>query len=476
MVTPGHLVTIMGQDEQDDRQKLLEAARALLAKGDAKFSITTLCAEAQVARDVFRNHFAGKASLLAALMEPAPASEPLMDPKAAPEPGVPAPDAWLERRLRVFERALTTLEARAETTAQDHARAIADLEEKVQKLGMRREEVRPRTEVPEPRAEAAALLSEPAPVEAPAEEPVVELVVETLEAAPERPMPELLSIAPAPDVVVSKEEMAEVLQIARGKTRAFPVKKAPVKNIRLRLLAIGGLSLVALFLCIGLTLGNTANAVATDLEGSGTTHRTVASGTMARTVALADAGNGAAQAKLALAYLRGEGVKTDPTAAARWSEAGAQAGSPQAQYLLGALYNQGNGVKADPAKAVELFAAAAAKGNLKAMHNLAIAYAEGAGTQKDEAKAAEWFAKAADRGYVDSAFDLAVLYERGQGVAQDLKQAMKWYGIAAFAGDQPAQARIDFLRTQMKAGDVKLAMSAASSFSPLQALEEANSL
>jgi len=110
------------------------------------------------------------------------------------------------------------------------------------------------------------------------------------------------------------------------------------------------------------------------------------------------------------------------------------------------------------------------------MHNLAIAYAQGQGTTKDEAKAAEWFARAAERGYIDSAFDLAVLYERGEGVTQDLKQAMKWYGVAAFAGDQASQARLDFLRTQMKPADVKLAMQAASSFSPLAALDDANSL
>ena len=77
---------------------------------------------------------------------------------------------------------------------------------------------------------------------------------------------------------------------------------------------------------------------------------------------------------------------------------------------------------------------------------------------------------------MDSAFDLAVLYERGQGVRQDLTQAMKWYAIAAFTGDAPSQARVDFLRTQLTPDQVRLAMNAASSFSPLQALPDANSL
>jgi localization factor PodJL len=154
----------------------------------------------------------------------------------------------------------------------------------------------------------------------------------------------------------------------------------------------------------------------------------------------------------------------------------AKAGNPVAQYVLGALYQQGDHVPADPALAVQWFSRAAEKGNLKAMHNLAIAYAQGVGTARDEAKAAEWFTRAAERGYVDSAFDLGVLYERGEGVPQDLKQAMKWYGIAAFAGDQPSKERVEFLKGQMKPADIKLASNAAMAFSPLPALEDANSL
>jgi localization factor PodJL len=154
----------------------------------------------------------------------------------------------------------------------------------------------------------------------------------------------------------------------------------------------------------------------------------------------------------------------------------ARAGNPVAQYLLGALYQQGDHVPVDPALAVTWFSRAAEKGNLKAMHNLAIALAQGVGTAKDETKAAEWFTRAAERGYVDSAFDLAVLYERGEGVTQDLKQALKWYGIAALAGDQPSKERADFLRGQMKGLEIKLATNAAMAFSPLPALEDANSL
>jgi len=234
---------------------------------------------------------------------------------------------------------------------------------------------------------------------------------------------------------------------------------------------------VAAFVGVGFLLGRDlldTNAQARTSDG--VAHRQVARTNLHKTIALADAGDARAQARLALAYLRGQGSTADANAALLWCMSAAKAGNPMAEYLLGALYQQGDHVPADPALAVQWFSRAAEKGNLKAMHNLAIALAQGVGTPKDETKAAGWFTRAAERGYVDSAFDLGVLYERGEGVPQDLKQALKWYGIAAFAGDQPSKERVDFLRGQMKAADIKLATNAAMAFSPLPALEDANNL
>jgi localization factor PodJL len=247
------------------------------------------------------------------------------------------------------------------------------------------------------------------------------------------------------------------------------------KNRRIRWLAIGALSLVVLFLCIGLTLGNTTG-VAMAWQGGATSYRHAASDGVSRTIALADYGDARAEAQLALAYLRGQGVARDSAAALRWSMAAAKSGQPVAQYLLGALLEQGAVKRPDPAQAFAWFAAAAAKGNLRAMHTLAIAYAQGLGTEKNPALAAQWFTAAATRGYTDSAFDLAVLYERGEGVPQDLSQALKWYGIAAKAGDMPSHQRAEVLRGQMGADEARLAANAAQDFTPLPALESANSL
>jgi TPR repeat protein len=506
----GHSET---QIADDTRNRLIETARAMVLRGDNKFSIATLCNQAGVNRSQFRANFGSRTALMAAVMQEQasqpvavavlPAVQPVPEPqaphrtlnetpnqtpKAEQELSVPTPDAWLERRLRVFERALMALEARADATTREHARVIAQLEEKLTALNGAEAERRlaSRPVVPEPVEAAPA--SEAAPV--PRTEFVEEAGAPAQEARqPEevkKPVAEFLAIAPLPVATLSKEEMADVLQSARDKARAAAAAllknedQPRDKNRRVRWLAIGALSLVVLFLCIGLTLGNTASATqngrVAQWQGSGVSYRHAAQGALAQTIASADFGDAKAEARLALAYLHGQGTARDASAALRWSAAAAQSGQPVAQYLLGALYQQGEAVKADPARAFAWFALAAAKGNLKAMHNLAIAYAEGLGTPKDEAKAAQWFTRAAERGYVDSAFDLAVMYERGAGVVQDPRQALKWYAIAAAAGDQPSKARADFLRGQMKPGDAKLAADAAMAFAPLPALPAANML
>jgi len=493
----------------DTRERLIETARVLVLRGDNKFSVSTLCNEAGVARAEFRAHFSGKTALMAAVMHEQvthpvavaafPAVQPAAEaqtvqnipqnpqipqnsqiPKAEQEPSVSTPDAWLERRLRVFERALMALEAKAEATARDQARIISQLEEKLAVLGgttvERRLDIRP----------VEPVIAGPPAKAAIAPEVQSEEAEETAEKPQEKkPTGEVLAITPLPVATISKEEMADVLQAARDKARQAAAadssdEEPKDRNRRMRWLAIGGLSLLVLFLCIGLTLGNTASATQSgrmaDWQGEGVSHRHAAQGALAQTIASADFGDAKAEARLALAYLRGQGVARDASAALRWSAAAAQAGQPVGQYLLGALYQQGEAVKADPKRAFAWFATAANKGNLKAMHNLAIAYAEGQGTAKDEAKAAEWFTRAAERGYVDSAFDLAVLYERGAGVTQDPRQALKWYEVAAQAGDQPSKARVEFLRVQMNPSDVKLAGDAALAFAPLPALPSANAL
>ena len=74
----------MGQNQHqaDDqtRARLLDIARAMVLRGDSKFSVTSLCAEAGIERAVFRAHFTGKTALMAALMQAQPAAAAAAQP------------------------------------------------------------------------------------------------------------------------------------------------------------------------------------------------------------------------------------------------------------------------------------------------------------------------------------------------------------------------------------------------------------
>lgn len=516
----------------DIRTRLLETAAALIADGNPKFSISMLCQKAGVEREVFRAHFSGRNALMAALdeaaaapaLDAAPADHAIDEvPQPAPEPTpdmnrdmAPAPaqsfgampDAWLERRLRVFERALTALEARADATQREQEATIARLEERVRLL-MGEAAVKQALLEDEVAGEAQSLRVanggtvtmramlrpdlEAAISAAPALEPDIDAA--SHEAASEDPdVAEALARqaalmlpldAPPQEKSVPREEMAELLkcarQVAQSIRDAEKPRARPRRWWRLHWLLLGCLSLVALFICAGLLLGEPARALqawsAPLPSGNGISHRQVSGDAFARMVARADHGDARAQAGLALAYLRGA---ADPRVAMNWAGQAAKAGNPVGQYLMGTLYHQGGGqgvgVKADPGLAFRWFAASARQGNIKAMHNLAIAYAEGLGTPKDVAKAAHWFARAAEHGYVDSAFDLAVLYERGDGVKQDPVLALKWYQVAAMAGDHPSQLRADFLRHQLGPRQAAQADAQVRAFERLAPLAAANTL
>jgi len=371
--------------------------------------------------------------------------------EAAAPSGDSAPaavDAWLERRLRVFERALGQLEARQEKSERDLSRRIALLEEKIAAY------------------EHGETIAPPAPAPEPVKEPVREI---------EAPA---IVIAAAPDAQSSVEpelqkQIGDFLADARraAKQAAVPVVPSAEPKASQRWVAWAAVGCAALTVT-ALALGSVAGAS----EPAGAVSHRQAPESFGRVVALADSGDPRDQTVVAFAYLRGQHQASDHEAAGRWALAAAERGDPMAQYLLGALYQAGDGVAADPRLAVHWFEASALGGNLKAMHNLAIAYAQGQGTDKNPQRAAAWFNRAAQQGYADSQFDLAVLYERGDGVKQNPGSALKWYLIAARGGDKEAGARAAELKQAMRAADIAQAENLAAGFTPVAHDQIANNL
>jgi TPR repeat protein len=482
---------------------LLAAARELISE-NPNFSLKTLLIKTGVSRARFRHCFAGKEQLLAALAgegikglsEILDAAQPAartmgvaVGSDVAPiSAAAPATDAWLERRLRVFERALAGLEKRQEKTEQDFTLQLALVKENLTALAQPETIAAP---IPTPRAailERKPIALKPVefvpadskPVETPVEPKPVEMPAAIVAAAEPAPLqiegPELspatqafveeIAAVAAP---VDEREIADFIAHARrvAQNAALAETAPPKRLINMRWLAWSGAVLMVLLCCAGVLLvsgafGGPAGAQPVIVD-AGVTHRHIAQNGLAHVIALADSGDATAETVLAMAYLKGRGVPGDDEAARRWSLAAASQGQPVAQYLLGTLYLEGN---KDESEAARWFLAAAAQGNVKAMHNLAIAFAEGLGVEKDPAEAVKWFVRAAAAGYRDSEFDLAVLYERGLGVPQSARAALKWYLVAAAQGDAPSAARAAFLKEQMDPMEIKLAVTEAQAFAP----------
>lgn len=425
----------------DASARLIAAGRALLAQGDERFSLSRLCAEAGVTLADFRASFTSRAELLQQLMD-------------MPRPEAPPADPWLERRLRVFERALASLEERAEHRDREYRQAIARLEEKLATLGgmQLRLEVAAAGRAAQDAAEdaqglplqpeltpAADVIAQTAPANA-------DTIVE--EPVPEEPNPLLLApLEQAPPARLDAEFIEAARRAAQAHGRALEGRRRPGR-IPTLLLVRATLVILLLLACAALTLVYAGSMPPP--SGSAVAHRSAPVSPLAQLTVRADNGDVRSQLALAQAYLRGEGVEKDFDAAARWAEVAAGGGDPEAQYLFASLNRSGTGVTRDPVAAFAWFSKAADAGHLKAMHSLGIAYAEGLGTARNEEAAASWFAKAAMQGYVDSAFNLAVLYERGRGVEQNPQLALRWYRAAAKAGDSSAAARAQLLAREAR--------------------------
>jgi AcrR family transcriptional regulator len=461
---------------------LLAAARSRIA-GGADFTVTGILTETGISRPQFRRCFTGKTQLLATLtrddvkalgdiLEVAQPVELLravgsdISP-AAPQLPTPLADAWLERRLRVFERALAGLEKRQEKSEQTQSQRFAVMEETLAGLSAAPAADHPFFDLSEsnllPADKVRWALRDLTPA----------VLARAEEIAAAHPVQEQAnkSVSEPVHEPISEKDVVDFIAHARQAARnAVPPPLPEPRRRRGRVwnglvlasILIGGLILIGAVLLL-------ASGVPQAAPVASISHRQVAQSGVARLMALADSGDSRAQTLLALAYLRGDGVPASQQAAQRWSSAAAAQGQPVAQYLLGSI-----DLESSQGDAARWLSAAAGQGNVKAMHNLAIVYAQGLGVTQDATLAVEWFGRAAVLGYRDSQFDLAVLYERGMGVPQNGAEALKWYLIAAGSGDAASAARATVLKEQLSPDDVRMGTAEAAGFVPQQAVRAAN--
>lgn len=437
------------------------------------FTLASLCKESGLSRTELRRIFPSKAALIAALDQEIIAEtlaklsetklhEEALQETSQNEAAIPQSDSdGVERRLRVLERAIELLETRIETISIEQSR----LSTAHQQMNAQELVPPPLTARPDPKP-ALSMATDAM------DEPVIEVPVQySAEPAPPIPPPAIEPQPPQvledyvfqptsmePKVIRDMLDNARTLMNSAGQTGSVQ-QKTEQQNTRLVL--IGAAAIVLAGLIIGvISVGGTARATQTSdpldtrssIKAAGMTIINATGGVVpeqmtpaAKTLAArAEKGDATAQADLALAYLRGEGVVSNPAAAAGWAGLSATKGHAMGQFLLASIYN--TGIKPAPHTGFRWMSAAALNGNTKAMHNVAIAFLTGSGIEKNPTEAANWFGKAAAKGYRDSAFNLAVLYERGEGVAGNAQRALYWYDTAAGAGDKEAAQRASLLR------------------------------
>jgi AcrR family transcriptional regulator len=420
-------------------------------------------------------------------------------------------DAWLERRLREFERGLVALQDHhTERSTSENAieerlrklkeslealeqRQIAAAEEAARGLAQRLEasDAHLRQQFSDVQAAAGQLAKRITALEnaAFADNPELfgprEFTEQASNAAPaENPPHQVEAVEPPPVLsdlrndtyLAEARRSAQAAAVAQDDVKQNPPKRTP----RAMLYAAAGLLFVFVVLLFGagIFLRNVAMTVqpvhvattpaahAVRREAPRPLRAKTQDASQSRLTKLAEAGDPTGELLVGLDYLNGNGFAKNDSVAFQWLSRAAAKGQPLAEYNLGTLYQDGRGVRADPVQAFQWYGAAALRGNRRAMHSLAIAYAEGLGTAKNLPEGVRWFERAATLGAVNSQFNLAVLYERGMGVPQSLTNAYKWYAIAAAQGDHESQARIAALTSALSPGDLADARSAAEAFKP----------
>ncbi len=425
----------------------------------------------------------------------------------------PRADAWLERRLRVFEKTLADHETRLATTQTDSAKALSTVEEATKIFGARLDasekralelsndlttrlsaaekrlrenhgELRDKLLGISVRIDTLEAVAQRTVAEAGYVAPIVENEPEASEEAqaPQDATPPEKPLTQAAETYLSAARRAAQTAAALAELEKAPRRKSARNFWFNRATAVLAACIAMIFVIgalIAFSLGEHAGRTTPVRLISAHTDHTALNLSLAspldRLSTSALAGNPQAQLLIGLRYLKGRGVAVNQPEAAKWIRKAA-VHYPVAQYWMGQITEHGQGVSPDAGEALRWYEAAAAQGNRDAMYNLGVAHAEGLGTQRDFVQSAHWFTKAAVLGVTNAQFNLAVLFERGEGVRQSLPDAYKWYAIAAANGDGESKQRADAIATQLSKPALVAAETFASNFKPAMLNRAANIL
>ena len=319
--------------------RLMAAGRALLGRGDTRFSIARLCRDARVTQDDFDRVFASRAAFFKALMKPS------------------AADAALEKRLGAIEQSLAALGDRFQKAEREQAPAAPRPEEKPrhhlgQRLEVRRDYFQPIRRAVRRYPGITRLSSR------------------------------RTAVAAFLVLIVAMTAGGPLLQAARGNGQARDATADSIAVLQARAED-------------GDVKAQSALAFAY-LGSPGVARDVSAAAHWAQ--AAAEQGDANAQYLIGSLSLAGTGVTRDPTQAVSWFTRSAAAGNVKAMHNLAIAYVQGNGAPKNPAAAATWFSRAASQGYVDSAFDLAVLYEQGLGVEQNPREALRWYRTAAAAG------------------------------------------------------------------------------
>jgi TPR repeat protein len=112
----------------------------------------------------------------------------------------------------------------------------------------------------------------------------------------------------------------------------------------------------------------------------------------------------------------------------------ANAGDPRAELIIGLKYLHGEGIAPDQPRAAQWIARAAQRKEPLAQYWMGMLYERGDGVPADAGEAVRWYEAAAAQGNRKAMHALGVAYAEGRGTQKDLSTAARWFSKAAQLG------------------------------------------
>jgi len=144
----------------------------------------------------------------------------------------------------------------------------------------------------------------------------------------------------------------------------------------------------------------------------------------------------------------------------------AEAGDPAAQVRLAVRYERGQDVSQNCFEALDLYRKAADRGDLQGQYHVGWMYRSGECMGQNLGEAARWLKMAAERGFADAQRVFGKMCFNGEGVTSDRVTACMWMILAASKGDAEAKNFLRLMSSELTQDELSMAREKAGNWKP----------